>query len=408
MYVQIVVLLMTKKCFSVFEFNDSQYIMRLSSNGRYMEHTFPANKGPHREELFEAIDGALADIEKRLNEYLSNPKTGHVVDGIYIGDLGIVYTYYILGDPCWERLLKGLQRSLNPNDHRVTILESNMFASIMEGNEDQVCEYAQRAIQMDAKECEVLYGRAGCLLGLLFAKRRHPGWRLDDHIRTLARQIVLAGKASNRVHLMWEWHSKEYLGAIHGVAGILLTLCLCGREMLEEIEPGANELIKSTADFMLSRYSHSSGNVQSSTSTDADLLVHFCHGATGWIPLICTLDKMFPGLYVEHAKRLGEVVWRRGIIANKGPGICHGTSGSICALLEIFTQTGDDEWLHKAQWFSFYVSENWKRFNPLADRPNSLFEGMCGAFYALSLTHILTGDRTRFTNSTSLFPGFII
>ena len=382
--------------------------MRLSSNGRYMEHTFPDNRGPHREELFEAIDCAIEDIQKRLNDHLNVPKPGHKSDGIYVGDLGIIYTFYILGDPVWERMLKGLRNSLNLSDPRVTILESNMFAAIMDGNEDRVCQYAKRATQMDPKECEVLYGRAGCLLGLLFARRRYTGWRLDDYIGSLVRQIILTGKSRHREQMMWEWHSKEYLGAIHGVAGILLSLCLCGRETLDRIEPDALVWVKRTADFVLDHYSYCDGNLRSSSENEADTLVQFCHGATGWIPLVCTLDKLFPGQYTDAVQRLGTTVWKRGLIVNKGPGICHGIGGSICALLELFMHTREDKWLQKAQWFSFYLSENWKRLNPLADRPYSLFEGMCGSFYALSLTHTLTGDSTQFTESTSLFPGFMI
>ena len=382
--------------------------MRLSSNGRYMEHNFPGDRGPHREEFFEAIDGAIADIQKRLNEHLGSPQPRHSVDGIYVGDLGIVYTYYILGDPIWERMLKGLYHTLEPTDNRVTFLESNMFAAIMEGQKDQVMEYAKRAAQMDPKDCEILYGRAGCLMGLLLAHRRYPAWGFDEYIRLLARQIFYAGKSENRDHLMWEWHSKEYLGAIHGVAGILLALCLCGRETLEAIDPNAFVCIEATARLVLERHSHRSGNVQSSTGHESDSRVQFCHGATGWIPLVCTLNKIFPGQYTDVARRLGNVVWTRGLIVDKGPGICHGMSGSICALLELFRETQEDEWMHKAQWFSFYLSENWKRLNPLADRPNSLFEGMCGTLYALTLTHTLTGDCTQFANLSSLFPGFII
>lgn len=383
--------------------------MRLSSNGRYMEHDFPESKGPHREELFEAMDGAIAEIDRRLRNHLEAPHTDRQCSGVYVGDLGIVYTYYLLGDPAWKKMFKGISRVLNAPDSRVTFLESNMFAFIMEGNEGQVCSYAERATQMSSNECEVLYGRAGCLLGLLFAKRRWPHWNLDNYIRSIVKQILQAGGTSTKHNcLRWEWHSKEYLGAIHGVAGILFILCLCGREMLEEIDARALDRIKHTADYMIERYSTESGNIMPTTQSDSDELVQFCHGATGWVPLVCTLEKIFPGQFSVLAERLGSLVWKRGLIVSKGPGICHGMGGSICALLELFVLTGNDSWLHKAQWFSFYLSEHWKRVNPLADRPFSLFEGVGGAFYALSVTHLLTGDRNRFINSTSLFPGFIV
>lgn len=382
--------------------------MRLSSNGRYMEHDFPESKAPHREELFESIDGAIADIDRRLHNHLDSPHSDRKLNGIYVGDLGIVYTYYILGDSNWINMLKGMSSVISAQDNRVTFLESNMFAFIMEGNEGKVCSYAERAIEMGSNECEVLYGRAGCLLGLLFAKRRWPNWCLEQYIRRIAEQILAAGTSSDRNYLLWEWHSKAYLGAIHGTAGILFALCLCGRQVIDEIDGKALDLIKHTADCIINRYSTASGNIQSSTQNESDDLVHFCHGATGWVPLLCTLEKIFPGEYTKLAEQFGSLVWKRGLIVNKGPGICHGIGGSICALLELFINTRNESWLNKAQWFSFYLSENWKRLNPLADRPQSLFEGMGGAYFALSVTHVLTGDHNRFTNSTSIFPGFMI
>ena len=382
--------------------------MRLSNNGRYMEHMFPDTQGPHREEFFEAVDTAIAEIDKRLEDHLTQLKPDHVINGVYVGHLGIIYTYYVIGNPMWEVMFKRLQSFIKEDSNRVTFLESNMFAAIMDGNEQLVYMYASRATEMDPKDCEVLYGRAGCLLGLIFARRRFPKWRLDVYIEELSRQILAEGRSPERDYLMWSWHGKEYLGAIHGVAGVLMALCLCGEESLRKVDPEAMNSVRRTAEYVLSHYKTEARNIQSSTKNTNDSLVHFCHGATGWVPLVCMLDRLFPGKFTDCAELLGEVVWRRGLIVNKGPGICHGIGGSICALLQLFHHTRCEAWLHKAQWFAFYLSENWKRLVPLADRPYSLFEGISGAEFALSATHIMTVDSTRFGNVTSLMPGFMI
>jgi hypothetical protein len=210
---------------------------------------------------------------------------------------------------------------------------------------------------------------------------------------------------------MWKWHNREYLGAIHGVAGILYILMLCGENVLKKVLDNPLRIIDKTVKVVIQQYRFDGGNIMSSTENDTDRLVHFCHGATGWIPLLCLLSKV-QGVDCEYYQRLavelGEVVWERGLIANKGPGLCHGIGGSICAILDIFATNRDYKWLYRAQWFSLYLSQNWKRFNPLADRPYSLFEGMSGAYYALSLVHIITSDRTKVDERKSTFCGLMI
>jgi hypothetical protein len=388
--------------------------MRLSSNRRYIEHNFPSDRAPHEPELFEAIDIAISEIERRLIEHMemliSSSKSPDTEKGLYTGDLGIIYTFYTLGNPQWQKLFKTY--TIHGPSPRVTFLESSMFASIIHGHRQEVIEFAERAVRLDPKDCELLYGRAGCLHGILFAKRRYPEWiELDRYIEQLAQEIINAGYDSSRQHLMWTWHHKEYLGAIHGVAGILYILLLCGADVLKKVCEDPLSLIEKTVHVVTEQYRFDQGNIMSSTDSDNDRLVHFCHGATGWIPLICLLGK-YPGVdcqfYHRLANELGEVVWSRGLITNKGPGICHGIGGSICGLLELFSFTGDDKWLHRAQWFGLYLSQNWKRLNPLADRPYSLFEGMSGAYYSLSLTHMITSDPTKLRDRNSTFCGFIM
>ena len=76
---------------------------------------------------------------------------------------------------------------------------------------------------------------------------------------------------------------------------------------------------------------------------------------------------IYQQMYPEHrtwllksALRGGECVWWRGIL-RKGNGLCHGTSGSAYALLELFRTTGDSLWLRRANAFaqvtSFYLTD---------------------------------------------------
>ena len=82
---------------------------------------------------------------------------------------------------------------------------------------------------------------------------------------------------------------------------------------------------------------HTCNTFSSAKAEDSNRLVHFCHGATGWIPLLLKMSMRWKGeqasRYLNLAKRCGEMVWERGILVSKGPGLCHGLGGSICALV---------------------------------------------------------------------------
>lgn len=62
--------------------------------------------------------------------------------------------------------------------------------------------------------------------------------------------------------------------------------------------------------------------------------------------------------YWAAAERAGEAVWERGLLT-KGPGACHGVSGSAFALLRLHRSAGDEagraKWLHRAQQFALFM-----------------------------------------------------
>ena len=127
---------------------------------------------------------------------------------------------------------------------------------------------------------------------------------------------------------------------MHGIAGIFYVLLSCEEELLHCCI-NAFLLIGTTVDLVMTRYAHHTAttcNIFSSAKPeDSDRLVHFCHGATGWIPLLLKMSMRWKGEqaahYLDLAKRCGETVWERGILVSKGPGLCHGLGGSICAMV---------------------------------------------------------------------------
>ena len=76
---------------------------------------------------------------------------------------------------------------------------------------------------------ELLYGHAGYLYSLLFVGSTIPG-SLDESLVEQQVSVILdAGQRGSKLYgspspLMFTWHDKHYLGAAHGLAGILTLL----------------------------------------------------------------------------------------------------------------------------------------------------------------------------------------
>jgi len=226
-------------------------------------------------------------------------------------------------------------------------------------------------------ECEVLYGRAGYLQAIIFLRKELNEPRLGRTVALpILTDIVDAGghDAPGERGCRWRWHGKDYFGAAHGSAGIVLILSHFLDELEEELEISRNLLVKVIEGCL--RLSFPSGNVPSSEGSDKDRLVHWCHGAPGWIAPVIRLvpDKALP---------LGEVVWKRGILKQKGLGLCHGVCGNAMTLLQMYQYTRDERWLRRAQIFAFDAVRNFDEFYEFADRPLSLFEGVGGLIWLL-------------------------
>ncbi|KAJ7139031.1 hypothetical protein C8R44DRAFT_693432 [Mycena epipterygia] len=226
----------------------------------------------------------------------------------------------------------------------------------------------------DDDGCEALYGRAGLLYALLrlrSASRRKTvsgdsgladlvnttaALSSEENIKLLVQSIVLRGESGAAVYaaelagkgssppLMWTWHGKRYLGAAHGVAGILHILLLCPADI---IRPYMVHILR-TVEWLIG-CQDPAGNwpTTAPTGTDTDYgsgkeLVQWCHGASGILLLLCTVLRC--ATPISSAPLLGKViasvqagaalVYRHGLLS-KGVGLCHGVAGSVFALLAV-------------------------------------------------------------------------
>ncbi|XP_018327913.1 lanC-like protein 2 [Agrilus planipennis] len=232
---------------------------------------------------------------------------------------------------------------------------------------------------------EYLYGRAGYLFSLLFVNKNiDPSPIPENVIQKVIEAMLFIGQKEAKAGkfkcpLMYEWHGKYYLGAAHGVAGILYLL-LQAKQYLTESE--LNDLIKPTIEF-LTTTRFANGNYPSSWKSNTDK-VQWCHGAPGFVFLFSEAYKVFgEEKYLKLAIEAGEIVWERGLL-QKGYSICHGVSGNGYAFLELFQTTKDPKYLYRAakfaEWCMNYRKEN-EYHSP--DRPLSLFEGIAGPMYFL-------------------------
>lgn len=299
-----------------------------------------------------------------------------------------------------EALRRAMRDEASFREDRVTMLEGasgnlalQVWAHVALGDRpaaeacaSRLSHVAQHVSRLPQGECEVLYGRCGFLGAVLFVRRLlGQAAFLRDVVAEVVKEVLSVGRAAAASvpeaqgwPLYYEWHGKCYFGGAHGIAGILLTLLQLPEE-LNSACADSRELVRATADRLLSQR-FDSGNLPSSLGSGRDKLVQWCHGATGLVALLVKLGELYPdNNYMLVATQVGEVVWKRGLLIAKGPGICHGAAGSGYALLVLHRATGDALWLHRAQCVGVFAARHEERLTGLADHPFSLFEGMGGA-----------------------------
>ncbi|KAF5307940.1 hypothetical protein FQR65_LT06507 [Abscondita terminalis] len=233
---------------------------------------------------------------------------------------------------------------------------------------------------------EYLYGRAGYLFALLYVNKHvDPPPVPKTLIREVIDAILLCGKTESRTGkfkcpLMYQWHESYYLGAAHGVSGIMYLL-LQAKEYLTETE--LESLIKPTINY-LAKLKYPSGNYPSSLGSESDKFVQWCHGAPGFLYLFSEAYKVFQEpQYLELALGAGDVVWRRGLV-RKGYSICHGVAGNAYCFLELFQTTKDPKHLYRAAKFAEWcIAGTREHEERTPDRPLSLYEGIAGPMYLL-------------------------
>ncbi|KAI5122000.1 hypothetical protein M0805_001832 [Coniferiporia weirii] len=266
---------------------------------------------------------------------------------------------------------------------------------------------------------EVLYGRAG----LLWAMLNLRSWlevdglaseRKDDLTRIVGSQVSVieelvdeimeAGDSGAQLYersgadtglpLMWQWHGKYYLGAIHGTVGILTIILQAPRELITPHLP----VISSCISALCVLVSKNDGHLPSSlpTKSHSHHLVQICHGSPGFLLLLVTFRTRFPQEWQkgwDEAETLASAtIWKEGLLT-KGLGVCHGIVGNAWPwLLQAHARRGTPEAdipLSRALAFLLTArgvppllpTESSSTFRT-PDHPYSLLEGLAGTVCA--------------------------
>lgn len=381
----------------------------------------------HEEEIKHRKD-LLTDSRDNLLKYLEDPselkKYLNIRDvdegdfSVYTGKAGLALLYLKLGkiDKAEQLILK-CEKKLRQK--RVTFLEGDsgvlaIAAVVMEKmgktseRDVRVKKVVEMADQMDVLNTksdlpdELLYGRSGYLFSLIYL-RHHlgPGVVDDQLMKQVTDAILHSGKqlaqqkTKKNAPLMYEWHDKVYVGAAHGLSGIL-ALLLQAKEFISERD--LNDFVRPTIDFVAD-LAFESGNFPSSLTNDKDRLVHWCHGAPGVAHMLLLSHKVWrEQKYLDLALWGGDVVWERGLL-KKGYGLCHGTAGNGYLFLHLYRVTQDVKYKYYADMFGIWCSDYGTHGCRVADRPLSLFEGLAGTIYFID--DLLTPD-------AEIFPAFIL
>ena len=370
--------------------------------GRYLKNTSPDYSGslPNSQLIYSTIRDL---VDKLAQDY--PPSADYQIDSkgqkspkftIYTGSGGNLWLYYQLNKKLGTEFEESLREALNSNlraaaPGKISFLNGRSGIHALAAVVTQESWHIEKVLEdqhlIPHSESELLFGLAGYIYSLVFILKHWPDnpytSALTEALEYTCAELVSRGGGPP---LRFEWHGKKYLGAAHGSVGIIHMLLQARPFLISNYD----NYIRTTIDYVLS-LSLASGNIPSSEGKNTDLLLQFCHGATGAVPMLLKASVAFDSQeYLTAALRMGNLIWAKGLL-KKGLGLCHGVAGSGYALLCLYRQTRDKLWLYRAMMFALKIcgdtqlhtevksfDDRTKAVSGVPDRPYSLFEGIGG------------------------------
>ena len=187
--------------------------------------------------------------------------------------------------------------------------------------------------------CEYIFGHAGTLLLLRIVAKWAPA--LADEVKP-AQEILISRILA--IGPPWFFREKQNLGPGHGEIGILTQVVLTDPKRAKELEPKLIDLLGRQLD---------DGNWPHAADGERRDLVHWCHGAPGFVVSLMALREYFPDVRDEidaAIKKGRELIWEKGVL-RKEPNLCDGTTGNALALVgaqrEHFMAQTTDEFIEE-------------------------------------------------------------
>ena len=166
-------------------------------------------------------------------------------------------------------------------------------------------------------ENEVLYGRAGYLYCLLLIQRYYPDVQIENWIEMTVTHIFKAGTNNyKRDILYFTFMGRPYFGAAHGAIGIFYLICeaILMNQGSIKFSQKLEAIFVTSLERMLT-YQQPDGNISMMYGEDEAEWIHWCHGAPGYISMLCAAYKLLSEKkYLEAAIKAGEVTWEQGIL----------------------------------------------------------------------------------------------
>ncbi|OKL62502.1 hypothetical protein UA08_02539 [Talaromyces atroroseus] len=210
---------------------------------------------------------------------------------------------------------------------------------------------------------EFFAGRAGTLALLRIAQWYTPE-EADEMISASMQELT----SHILKHAPWSFHGKTYIGAAHGVIGIITQLVLSDHNL------GKNDLVEEQLLGLLNlqRPDGHWPTTDDSTRGKSEL-VQYCHGSPGFV---MSLVRIRPFVRPELQSRIESAVergrreiWEKGLL-RKEPNLCHGITGNMLAL---------ESWAQREHFMAYATMEGIEQ--GIADGHFVPGDDACGLFW---------------------------
>lgn len=231
--------------------------------------------------------------------------------------------------------------------------------------EDQIAHAIQKNDDQPVRE--LMWGMAGSMLVALFMYEWTQQTRWAKLYRKQAKIMMSDWERVDGAGYLWNidlyTHKDYFLGAVHGFAGNALSL-IAGFHLLTDaqvarVSKRVMETTVATADQNEHHANWWPRLHSDRAKKNAHALVHVCHGAPGLIIALARLPSGVNKAFDDVLLKGGELIWDAGLL-EKGPNLCHGTSGNGYAFLKLYERTGDELWLKRARMYAMYAIEQYE------------------------------------------------